>query len=73
MIADAIFDVVEDDESLITVYEDCYYIESDMAISVREQVRVDELLCETELGQYRVDGKLLFKAIEEDKVQEDTK
>ena len=71
MIADAIFDVVEDDEPLITVYEDCCYIESDTAISVREQVRIDKLLCETELGRYRVDGKLLFTAIEEDKSQKD--
>ena len=72
MIIDAVLSVVEDDEPLITICEDGYYVEQDTVMSAREQVRIDELLCETELGQYRVDGKLLFTAIEGDKVQEDT-
>ena len=73
MIADAVFDVIEDDEPLVATGRDYYYVETDIPLTEAEQAKIDEALCSSELGRYRIEGRMLFTSIKEEECQEDTK
>lgn len=63
IIADAVFDVVEDDEPLVMTAKDHYCVEMDAPMTESERLQIDEILCASELGKYRVDGQMLFTAV----------
>ena len=70
IIADAVFDVVEDDEPLVMTSKDYYCVEMDVPMTEIERIQIDDILCASELGKYRVDGQMLFTATEEERSQE---
>ena len=70
IIADVIFSVLEDDEPLVTTSKGYYCVETDVPMTEKERVEIDELLCASDLGRYRMDGEMLFTAIEEEVGQE---
>ena len=63
--------MVEDDEPCITTGKDYYCVEKDTPMTEDERIKINEMLCASELGRYRVDGHMLFIAIEEENGQED--
>ena len=65
IIADAVFEVVEDDEPMIRTARDFYYVEMDVPMTEIERIQIDEILSASELGKYGVEGQMLFAAIEE--------
>lgn len=71
IISDAIFEVVDDDEPLVCTFKDYYYVETDIPITKLEQRKIDEILCESRLGKYRVEGEMLFTSIREEDGLED--
>ena len=72
IIADAVFDVVEDDEPLVMTSKDYYCVEMDVPMTEIERIQIDDILCASELGKYRVDGQMLFTATEEESSPDST-
>ena len=61
MIANAVLGVVDEDDVMVYVCKDGYYM--DVLASKEEEGRIEEILCNSGLGKYRAQDGSLFTSI----------
>ena len=69
-IADAVLDVVDDDDTTVRIREKCYYILADRRPTREEDAAIEERLCKSELARYCTPDSILFVPIEMTKKEE---
>ena len=65
IIADTVLDVVLDCEPLVSIAEDYFAVEMDPSMTDEEWTEINKILGSTELGEYQVEGQMLFSVVEE--------
>ena len=69
VITDAILDVIQDSEPLVTVAKDYFQIETDAPITTHEYTEINRVIGLSELGEYQTDSQMLFAPIVEENHQ----
>ena len=64
MIADAVFEVIDEDDMVVGNRKGCYYIGMDRLATEGEEAAVKAILRGSDLGKYCTTDGVLFKGIE---------
>lgn len=60
------FNVVDEEDMVIITRKACYIVDMDRPVTAEEETAIEEILCNSELGQYRADSGTLFTFIVDD-------
>ena len=66
-IANAIFDIVHEDDMIVTTCTDCYFMDLDRPLTKAEEAAIEEILRDSELSEFCAPDGVLFTSIEVDR------
>ena len=65
-IGNAIFDIVHEDDMIVTTCNDCYYMDLERPLTDAEEAAIEEILWDSELSVFATRDGVIFTSIEVD-------